>query len=116
MYAIIVYCVARATSWLILHEREVCCIPAGSKEIEKDRNWGMGRDRTFLSLPTHHFASPKLYFFLSPHLSRVTVNIYLVLSLCLVISIFSYPLVFPQYLFLPRNEEYSYKKYCVHFT
>ena len=69
--------------------------PAGSKKIEKDRNWGMGKDKTFLSLPTHHFASPKLYLFLSPHLSRVTGNIYLFLSLCLVISIFSYPLVYP---------------------
>ena len=126
---------------------------AASKKIEKDRNWGIGKDRTFLSLPIHHFASPKLYLFLSPHLSRVTGNIYLFLSLCLEISIFSYPLVYPptevvciffstfrdqplvsfsiphfsphsanfklyipQYLFLPRNEECSSKKYCVHFT
>ena len=48
--------------------------PAGSKKIEKDRSWGIGKDRTFLS----------------PHLSRVTGNIYLFLSLCLVISIFPY--------------------------
>ena len=68
---------------------------SGSKKIEKDRNWGIGKDRTFLSLPTHHFASPKLYFFLSPHLSWVTRNIYLFLSLCLVISIFSHPVVYP---------------------
>ena len=46
-------------------------------------------------LPTHHFASPKLYLLLSPHLSRVTGSIYLFLSLCLVISIFSYPLIYP---------------------
>ena len=70
-------------------------IPAGSKEIEKDRNWGIRKDRKFLSLPTHHFASPKLNLFLSPHLPRVTRNIYLFLSLCLVISIFSYPSVYP---------------------
>ena len=69
--------------------------PVGSKKIEKDRNWGIGKDRTFLSLPTNHFASPKLYLFLSPHLDRVTGDIYLFLSLCLVISIFSYPLVYP---------------------
>ena len=54
----------------------------------------MEKDRTFLSLQTHHFASPKLYLFLSSHLSRVTVNIYLLLSLCLVMSIFSHPLVY----------------------
>ena len=41
-------------------------------------------------------ASSKLYLFLSPHLSRLTGYIYLFLSLCLVISIFSYPLVYPQ--------------------
>ena len=70
-------------------------VPAGSKKIEKDRNWWMGKDKTFLSLPTHHFASPQLYLFLSPHLSTVTGNTYLFLSLCLVISIFSYPLVYP---------------------
>ena len=40
---------------------------AGSKKIEIDRNWGIGKDRTFLSLPTHHFASPQFYLFLSPH-------------------------------------------------
>ena len=50
--------------------------PAGSKNIEKYSNWGIGKDRTFLSLPTHHFASLKLYLSLSPHLSRVTENIY----------------------------------------
>ena len=38
-------------------------IPAGSKKKMKN--------------VTHHFASPKLYLFLSPHLSRVTGNIYL---------------------------------------
>ena len=54
---------------------------AGSKKIEKDRNWRIRKDRTFLSLPTHHFASPKLYLFLSLHLSKVTGNIYLFLSL-----------------------------------
>ena len=129
-------------------------VPAGNKRIEKDRNWGIGKDRTLLFLLTHHFESPKLYLFLSPHLFRVTENIYLFLSLCLIISIFSYPLVYPptevvsiffsifcdrplvsfsiphlsfhsanfylslyipQYLFLPRNEECSSKKYCVHF-
>ena len=117
--------------------------PARSKTIEKDRNWGIGKDRTFLSLPTHHFVSPELCLFLSPHLSRVTGNIYLFLSLCLMISIFSNPLVYPwvidnlyiflsliylpigqilislnipQYLFLPRNEECSSKKYCINFT
>ena len=68
--------------------------PAGSKKIEKDRNCEIGKDRTLLSLPIHHFASLKLYLFLYPHLSRVTWNIYLFLSLCLVISIFSYPLVY----------------------
>ena len=68
---------------------------AGSKKIEKDRNWGIGKNRAFLSLSTHHFASPKLYIFLSPHLSRMTRNIYLLASLCLVISIFSHPLVYP---------------------
>ena len=68
---------------------------AGSKKIEKDRNWGIKKDRIFLSLPIHHFVSPKLYLFLSPHLSRVTGNIYLFLSLCLLISIFSYPSVYP---------------------
>ena len=69
--------------------------PAVSKNIEEDRNWGIRKDRTFLSLPTHHFASLKSYLFLFAHLSRVTGNIYLFLSLCLVISIFSYPLVYP---------------------
>ena len=69
--------------------------PAGSSKLEKDRNWRTGKDRTFLSLLTHHFSSPKLYLFLSAHLSRVTGNIYLFLSLCLVISIFSYLLVYP---------------------
>ena len=68
--------------------------PIGSKKIGKDRNWKMGKDGKFLSLPTHYFASPKLYLFLSPDLSRVTGNIYPFLSLCLVISIF-YPLVYP---------------------
>ena len=38
---------------------------------------------------------PQNYIFLSPHLSRVTGNIYLFLSLCLVISFFSYPSVYP---------------------
>ena len=57
-------------------------IPAGSKKIEKDRNWEIGKGRTFLSLPTHHFAFPKLYLFLSPHLSGVTG-----------LSIFFYPYV-----------------------
>ena len=60
----------------------------------KGRNWRIGRDRTFISLPTHQFASPKLYLFLFTHLSRVTGNIYLFISLCLVIFIFSYPLVY----------------------
>ena len=69
--------------------------PAGSKRIEEGKNWGIGKYRTFLSLPTHHFASPKLYLFLSLHLSRVTRNIYLFLSLCLVISIPFCPLVYP---------------------
>ena len=78
-------------SWTHSHQ-----ISAGSEKIEKDRNWGIEKDKTFLSLPTHHFPSPKLYLFLSPHLSRVTGNIYLFLSLCLVISIFSYPSVYPQ--------------------
>ena len=76
-------------------ERERFVFPVGSKKIEKDRNWGIGKDRTFLSLSTHHFASPKLYFFKNLHLSRVTGNIYLFLSLCLVIFIFSYLLVYP---------------------
>ena len=57
--------------------------PAGSKKIEKDRYWGIGKDRTFLSLPIHHFTFRKLYFFLSLHLSIVTENIYLFLSLSL---------------------------------
>ena len=48
-----------------------------------------------LSLPTHHFVSQKLYLFLPSYLSRVTWNIYLFLSLCPAISIFSYPLVYP---------------------
>ena len=33
--------------------------------------------------PNHHFASPKLYLFLSPHLCKVTGNIYLFLSVSL---------------------------------
>ena len=70
-------------------------IPAGSEKILKNRNWGIGKDRIFLSSSTHHFAPPKLYLFLSPHLSRVAGNIYLFLSLCLVISVFFYPLVYP---------------------
>ena len=36
---------------------------AGSKKIEKYRNWGIKKERRFLSLPTHHFAFPKLYLF-----------------------------------------------------
>ena len=62
-------------------------ISSGSKKIEEDRNWGIGKDRTFLSLPTHHFAFPKLYLFLSAQISIVTGNIYHFLSQCLVISI-----------------------------
>ena len=110
--------------------------PAGSRKIQKDRNWGIGKDRTFLSHPTHQFAPPKLYLFLSTHLSRVTGNIYLFLSLCfgniylflslslsadwssiyLFLSLIYLPIVqflislyIPQYLFLPRNEECSWK-------
>ena len=49
--------------------------PTGSKKIEQDRNWGIGKDRTFLSHPTHHFASPKLYLLISPHLPGVLVEI-----------------------------------------
>ena len=70
-------------------------IPVGSKKIKKDRNRGIGKDRTVLSLTTYHFASPKLYLFLSSHLSRLSGNIYFFLSLCLVIFIFFYPLVYP---------------------
>ena len=81
--------------YTLLEDSFPISLPTGSKKIEKDRNWRIGKDRTFLSLPTDHFASPKLYLFLSPHLSRVTVNIYLFLSLSLVISIFFYPLVYP---------------------
>ena len=63
--------------------------------IKKDKNWEIGKDRRFLSFPTHHFESTKLYIFLSPQLSGVTGNIYLFLSLCLVLSIFSYSSVYP---------------------
>lgn len=67
--------------------------PAGSKEIERDRNLEIERDRTFLSLPSIHFASPKRYLFLSA-----------IVSPCPVISISSYRSVCPcvwYYLSLP---------------
>ena len=83
--------------------------PAGSKKIEKDRNWGIGKDRKFLSLPTHHFASPKLYDFSISTLIQndreylyfsipVSGNIYLfyppVYPPNEVVSIFFYPIVY----------------------
>ena len=52
--------------------RKMKYFPVGSKKIEQDRNWEIGKDRTFLSLSTNHFA-----------------------SLYLIISIFSYPSVYP---------------------
>ena len=127
--------------------------PARSKKIEKDGNWGIGKDRTFLSLPditlspqnsifvylrTYperpgiSFSTPmpgNIYIFLSLSLSADWSSIYLFLyislsfvidHLYLFLSLIYLPIVqmlislfIPQYLFLPRNEECSSKKYIV---
>ena len=73
--------------------KELNYYPTGSKKIEKDRNWGIEKDRIFLSLPTHHFASSKLFFYLYTYPELPGISIFF-LFLCLVIFIFSYPSVY----------------------
>ena len=65
------------------------------KKLKKIRTEGLKKiEHFYLSQPiTLH--SQKPFFFVLPHLSRVTGNIYLFLSLCVVIFIFFYRLVYP---------------------
>ena len=59
--------------WMLHIVHQVCA--AGRKKIEKDRNWGIGKDRAFLSFPTHHFAPPKTLSFSIATLIRAKFSI-----------------------------------------
>ena len=81
-------------------------ILSGTKETERDRNFGIERDRTFLSPPSSRYATPKRYLSLSliyPPRRDISISITQFTTVSSNSSIFSYTLVYPWdkiYLFL----------------
>ena len=100
------YCFALHIFWNTFQasrasQEERICTNAGKlpllevKRLKKIGTGGLKKiEHFYLSQPITLHPQNSI-FFLSPHLSTVTENIYLLLSLCLVISIFSYSLVYP---------------------